>query len=145
MLKKWIPRLYMIFAIFWAIGYLIWKYSSVEVVEETQRSMPIVIMLILVVLIAIVVYGGFFILIVSWFDKIKNDKLGFYTFLPIYVLMVGTVVIGMLVIHKLKTLIELNYEQFLLDLAGYNQSLWIVIGILATGIVVGTIGYIYEQ
>jgi hypothetical protein len=144
-LYKWIPRGYMIFAIFWSLIYLVSKYSKIEVVEETRRTLPIPILLIIIVLSAIIVYGFFFIALVSWWDKIKNDKLGFYTFLPIYVLMVGTIGIGMLLINKLKTLLELNVAQFIQDLASYNQSMLIMLLILGSGIVVGTIGYVFEQ
>lgn len=144
-LKKWIPRSYMIVAIFWAIGYLIWKYTKVEVVETTKTSLPILMLIVIVLLIAIVVFGGFIILLISWWEKIVEDKLSFYTFLPIYILMLGTIIISKLGLHKVKVLLEFNVQQFIQDLTNYNQSLTVLIFILVSGIVVGAIGYVFEQ
>lgn len=144
-LKKWIPRSYMIVAIFWAIGYLIWKYTKVEVVETTKTSLPIPMLIVIVLLIAIVVFGGFIILLISWWEKIKKDRLSFYTFLPIYILMLGTIIISKLGLHKVKVLLEFNVQQFIQDLTNYNQSLTVLIFILVSGIVVGAIGYVFEQ
>jgi hypothetical protein len=135
----------MIVAIFWAIGYLIWKYTKVEVVETTKTSLPIPMLIVIVLLIAIVVFGGFIILLISWWEKIKEDKLSFYTFLPIYILMLGTIIISKLGLHKVKVLLEFNVQQFIQDLTNYNQSLTVLIFILVSGIVVGAIGYVFEQ
>ncbi len=141
---KWIPRLYMLSTFFWSIGYLIWKYSKKIVIDETVNTMPIPILIILVVLILILTVGGSVMLLLTWWEKIKADKLSFYTLAPISVLMLGTIVLGKLGIGKVYALIEMSVVQFLLDLQTYNGSLTILLWILGSGFVVGGIGLCWE-
>jgi hypothetical protein len=135
----------MISTIFWSIGYLIWKYSKTIVVEETQNTMPIPILIILVILISIVTIGGAVVLLLTYWEQIKKDKLSFITFAPIILLMLGVIVLGKLGINKISVLIEINVTQFLTDLSTYNGSLTILLLILGSGMIVGALGYAWER
>jgi hypothetical protein len=142
---KWIPRLYMLSSLFWSIGYLIWKYTSTEVVEETHTTMSIPILIVLALLIAIVTIGGAVVVLLSYWEHIKKDKLSFITFAPIALLMLGVIVLSKLGIHKLKVLIQINVAQFLTDLSTYNGSMTVLLWILGSGFVIGAIGFAYEK
>jgi len=141
---KWIPRLYMLGTFFWAIGYLVWKYSKKIVIDETVNTMPIPILIILIVLILIVTVGGSVMLLLTWWEKIKADKLSFYTLAPISILMFGVIVLGKLGIGKIYALIEISIERFLNDLTTYNGSLTILLWILGSGFIVGGLGLAWE-
>ena len=141
---KWIPRLYMLSTFFWAIGYLIWKYSKKVVIDETVNTMPIPILVVLVMLILIVTVGGAIMLLLTWWEKIKQDKLSFYTLAPIAILMLGTIVLGKLGIGKVYAIIEISVERFMQDLMTYNGSLNVLLWILGSGLVVGAIGLAWE-
>jgi hypothetical protein len=135
----------MIATLFWSIGYLIWKYTNTTVVEETHTTMSIPILIVLALLISIVTIGGAVILLLSYWEHIKKDKLSFITFAPIALLMLGVIVLSKLGIHKLKVLIEINVAQFLNDLATYNGSMNVLLFILGSGFVIGAIGFAYEK
>lgn len=141
---KLLSRIYMFSTFLWALVYLIWKYTNVTVIEETKVSMPIPILIVLFLMISVIVFGGFVVLLITWIDKIKDDKFSIYTALPIFILLLGTIGLAKLGIHKLKVLIELNAERFITDLQGYNQSMTIVLLILLSGLVIGTVGHIYS-
>jgi hypothetical protein len=141
---KWTTRGYMLGAIFWAFGYWIWKYTKIEVVEETKISIGLIPLAIIIVFSAIIVYGGLFILLVTWWQKIKDDVFSIYTFIPIYILLVGTLGIAWGIADKLKLLIMINADKFVTDIIGYQTSMVNTLLILASGIVVGTIGHIYS-
>ncbi len=144
-LYKWIPRLYMLGTLFWAIGYLIWKYSKTVVLEETHNTMPIPILIILVILISIVTIGGAVVLLLTYWEEIKKDKISFITFAPISLLMLGVIVLGKLGIGKVYTLVQISVEQFLNDLMTYNGSLSVLLWILGSGFIIGAFGYAYEK
>jgi hypothetical protein len=144
-IKKWLPRIYMIGAIFWFLIYWIAKYTTIEVVQESQMKISIIPLLLIIISTAIIVYGGFFILLVSWWEKIKDDKFSIYTFLPIYILLIGTMVISWLGTNKLKLLIEVSANQFIQDLVGYQVSMRNSLLILISGIFLGVIGYVFEE
>jgi hypothetical protein len=135
----------MLATLFWSIGYLIWKYTNTTVVEETHTTMSIPILIVLALLIGIVTIGGAVILLLSYWEHIKKDKLSFITFAPIALLMLGVIVLSKLGIHKLKVLIEINVAQFLNDLATYNGSMNVLLFILGSGFVIGAIGFAYEK
>jgi len=141
---KWIPRLYMLSTFFWAIGYLIWKYSKKIVIDETVNTMPIPILIILVMLILILTVGGSIMLLLTWWERIKADKVSFYTLAPISILMLGVIVLGKLGIDKIYQLILISVERFLNDLTTYNGSLTILLWILGSGFVVGGLGILWE-
>ena len=141
---KWIPRLYMLSTFFWAIGYLIWKYSKKVVIDETVNTMPIPILVVLVILILIVTVGGSIMLLLTWWERIKSDKLSFYTLAPIAILMLGTIVLGKLGIGKVYAIIEISVERFMQDLMTYNGSLNVLLWILGSGLVIGALGLAWE-
>lgn len=140
---KWVSRIYMATAIVWMIVYWISKYTKIEVVEETKISIGLVPLLIIIVVSAIVVYGGFFILLVSWWEKIKEDKFSIYTFLPIYILLIGTMGLAWGLTDKLKILIQINADRFIQDLIGYQGTMINSLLILGSGLLVGTLAHYY--
>lgn len=142
---KWGARLYMISTIIWAIAYLMWKYTKTVVVEETTTTMPIPILIILIILIAIVTIGGSVVILLTYWEQIKKDKLSFITFAPILLLMIGTIILGKLSINKVYVLVKASVEQFLLDIVRYDGSLTILLWILGSGLLVGALGYAYEK
>jgi hypothetical protein len=97
------------------------------------------------VLISIVTIGGAVVLLLTYWEQIKKDKLSFITFAPITLLMLGVIVLGKLSINKISVLIEINVTQFLHDLSTYNGSLTILLWILGSGMIVGALGYAWEK
>lgn len=143
-LRKWIPRLYMLATLFWAIGYLIHKYTKTVIVEETTLTMPLPVLLFIVLLISIITIGGSIIMILSWWERIKQDKFSFYTFAPIALLMLGVSVLAKLLIGKVYVLIELNTTNFLRDLTQYQKSISVVLLIIGSGLIIGLLGMLWE-
>lgn len=142
---KWIPRILMISSYFLVIGYLINKYAKTTVVEETTTTLPIPILILIIILSLIVFVGGFVIMLLSWWEQIKADKFSFYTFAPFSLLFIGVIILSKLLIHKGMVLIEINTQQFLLDLQGYNSDMTTLLIIIGLGTLIGGIGKVFEN
>jgi hypothetical protein len=143
-LYKWLPRIYGIGAIIWVLTYWIWKYTRVEVVEETQTTMAIIPLMIIGTLLLVVGIGSAVVAALSWWDTVKSDKLSFKTFLPFYLLIATIMIIALLGLNKMNVLIELNVDQFLNDLQGYTTTARNSLFILGSGLIIGGGGLTYE-
>ena len=84
------------------------------------------------------------VLVLTYWEKIKEDKLSFITFAPFSLLFIGVIVLSKLLVNKVTVLIEINTAQFLNDLSGYNESMTNVLIILIAGASIGLIGFIFE-
>jgi hypothetical protein len=145
--SKWIGRLFKITGaslIFIApLVYLYWKYKQTETytVEVTDTSLPMVITILLSV---ILIFG------ISWlFSQTKayiNDNPFGYGSIIFFGGLLGAVsFIGMMWLSKIEDLINANVGQFLIDLATYKHSIWIVLAYVISGIVVAISGFIIEK
>ena len=145
MLGKWLCRLSMPISILSVFIYLIVRYTEVRVIEETTRSLPMPILALIIVFATIVGVGGTILAIGLWWNEIKKDPISIKLFAPISVLMISVTFIFYLLLNKVEALILLNVERLLEDMTNYSASSLIIIGILGVGLIIGTIGAMYEK
>lgn len=145
MIRKWLCRLSMPISILSVFIYLIVRYTEIRVIEETTRSLPIPILALIIVFATIVGVGGAVLAIGLWWNEIKKDPVSIKLFAPISILMISVTFIFYLILNKAEALILLNVDRLLEDMTNYSASSLIIIAILGIGLIIGTIGAMYEK
>jgi len=137
----WSCKLASLGSLIWLLIYLYWKFSKKIVVEETQNSMPILIILLISVL-------G--IMLILWLFAqlkayMKEKPFGFASLYFIIVLFGAISITTLMFINKVMDLVNNNVERFLSDLSIYKGSMHIVLAILAVGLLFNTLGIVLDK
>lgn len=142
----WTAKLGSIALVFIApIVYLIWKYGGVEVVEETQSSMPLPILLIITgFALIIIMWLGSQVLVVYW-DYIKHHPFGAISTMSFGMIILVLTLLFIQWVNKLNDLIEYNAQRFMDDLAMYRGSMYVVLIYVGIGLALALTGYIWEK
>jgi len=125
--------------------YLITKYSKVEVVEATTKTvMPIPILLFLAIFILVGIIGLSVYLFAMWLQSAMKSKVSFAFIAPFGLVIFALTWVFRMLVMKVTLLIETNVTQFISDLNGYYYSLGVVMMWVAIGLGIGlstTIAY----
>ena len=142
----WTARLGSIALVFIApIVYLIWKYGGVEVVEETQSSMPIPILLLITGFALIIIMWLSSQVIVLYWDYIKHHPFGAISTMSFGSIILILTLLGIQWVNKLNELIEYNAQRFMDDLIMYRGSMYVVIIYVGIGLGIALFGFIWEK
>jgi hypothetical protein len=142
----WVARLGSIALVFIApIVYLVWKYGGVEVVEETQSSMPIPILLLISgFAFIIIMWLGSQVIVVYW-DYIKHHPFGAISTMSFGAIILILTLLSIQWVNKLNDLIEYNAQRFMDDLTMYRGSMYVVVIYVSIGLGLALAGYIWEK
>jgi hypothetical protein len=142
----WTARLGSIALVFIApIVYLIWKYGGVEVVEETQSSMPIPILLLITGFALIIIMWLSSQVIVLYWDYIKHHPFGAISTMSFGSIILILTLLGIQWVNKLNDLIEYNAQRFMDDLSMYRGSMYVVVIYVSIGLGLALAGFIWEK
>ena len=142
----WFFRVCSIVLVFIApLVYLIMKYSGKVVVEDTQSSMPVIILLFITVLVLVLImWLGSQVLVVYW-EYVKKHPFG-----SVSVFTFGTIILALSFlmiqwIDKFTNLIEYNTARFVTDLSTYKGSMSVIIIYVSIGLASAVAGFIWRE
>jgi hypothetical protein len=127
------------------IIYLVWKYTETTVIEETTTTLPIPVLIFIAGVILIFSIAVSVVILLSYWEYIKIHKFSFISMSPISILIFGMTVFSRLLINKIRVLVEINVEQFMIDMTTYKGSTTVILTMLGAGFIIGLIGFIYEN